>query len=1171
MHHGVLQISASAGSGKTYTLAKRYIMLLLFEQGSDGKLNYRRAAGYHSHILAITFTNQATDEMKLRIVDELYLLATATEQSDFWNDFQRMEQEQQCWADGVLDPQRMRQAAQCALASLLYDYGTFNVSTIDSFFQGILRNFARELDRDYNYEVQIDEDLALRTAIHNFLLSLGAGIRRAGSGQTDVEEWVKQHISQQVDAGKDWNLFRDNGALMSVASMMNNEFFRKHMPQLSDYLTRQDKGTRVPDLSRIKEFKKRLLALIKGYEERYKALGSSMNQLIDQHGVDRGFISGGNKLVNSYMQPENVIARGEQYSEGVAELTEEKLVKNSFKAKYQPPLGFVEAVMQWSHEVIITWHTWQMLAKLPHELGLLGLLNRIDDNVKQYSRETNQLLIADTNDLIARVLDSGVPFVYERVGTWINHFMIDEFQDTSRKQYDNFKPLLYEALSHSGENLCMLIGDAKQSIYRFRNADPSLFRDAIGQDFGATRHGLQQLTLDTNYRSCPAIVEFNNWLFDQLLQLPECAGSSMLRRTYMPNGQLTDFQQHKHKSSPTGMVRVHIMSSDKDTPKECDQVLQLLPDYLNELHQRFGWGQIGILVKKNDDGRDVVKRIMEYNKTADSHRQIAVASDESMLVSASPSVKRIVSLLRFIDLTQYQLPQDTPDNETDASTLRKQVRKQLSKQRLFHVLGLFMQHMAAGDSQDAGLTLEQCFKQATELEQLSLDEQAAAYADELDRLLPDRSTELMSLTNIVEHIIARYIHDTHTTPLETAHLLAFQDCVNDFAQQRSGGTVREFLEYWENKKSKLTVPASTTNDAVTVLTIHKSKGLEFDCVVIPFASWLLEGEVSNMDLKSKIFWVHRQQFLDEGGAAIVAQSGITDDMIPPILPLNKAEVRKLAATGTCLQNFVDHYDQDVLVDNMDKTYVALTRPKQELHIFSYGKGLSEVLQAVLEQGAQSSDPDVKLTKVDQNIYQWGKERDTSLDKPKPGNSNSNSNSNSHTESLAMPPYQVASGTTRLAVRLPEDLTDKQNTGTRLHNLLSRIAYRRDVERAWGFCLNRGIIRTDDNEWPLERIRGIIDRMFDDPRTSDWFADDNRVYNERNLSAGHQSGTTRRPDRVVRRPDGSWIVVDYKFGEKNDAHTQQVKGYMNRLTHMGKTHVSGYVWYVALDEVDPVSL
>ena len=174
--------------------------------------------------------------------------------------------------------------------------------------------------------------------------------------------------------------------------------------------------------------------------------------------------------------------------------------------------------------------------------------------------------------------------------------------------------------------------------------------------------------------------------------------------------------------------------------------------------------------------------------------------------------------------------------------------------------------------------------------------------------------------------------------------------------------------------------------------------------------------------------------------------------------------------------------------------------------------------------------------------------------------------------IDMPPYQVASGASRISVRLPEDLSDKQNTGKRLHNLMSRIAYRRDVDRAWGFCVNRGIISDDDKEWPLHRLRAVIDGMFDDPRTSEWFSDDNRVYNERNLSAGHFATTTKRPDRVVCRPDGTWIVIDYKFGEKDlEKHTEQVRGYMKRLERMGKKPIQGNLWYVALDEIVPVNV
>lgn len=1169
---GLLQISASAGSGKTYTLAKRYIMLLIFTTGSDGLLHLRQQMGYHSHILAITFTNKATAEMKRRIIDELFVLATAPDESDFLRDFKDEDGKKRIFASGALDSNKIQQTARQALASVLYDYGTFNVSTIDSFFQTIMRNFAHELDRDYNYEVQIDTDFALQNAIHGFLLSLGATAGRNTGKLTDVEHWVKDHIRQQVSEGRDWNFFKDDGGLLEYAKLMTMEFFREHMPKLHDYLTREVDGQRVPDFSKVNEFKRRVIELADHYEKYYREdLAARMAQLVKKHDVDCERLYKG-RLVENMMKADNPITRGEVYPKSVDELTEDKLVNNSFTKKYLPPQAFVDEVMAWRSEVVWTYNAWQLLKKLPSDLGLLALINRIDENLKQYSRETNQLLLGDTNDLIARVIESGVPFLYERVGTWINHYMIDEFQDTSRKQYENFRPLLVEALSkNDGENLCMLIGDAKQSIYRFRNADPSLFRDSIAQDFTPEQHGLHQQTLDTNYRSCPAIVEFNNWLFDQLLQLPEWAGMDVLQRTYMPNNDKTDFQQLKHKLEPQGMVVAHLIDNDRSTTTEQQQaVLDRLPQYLLKLHQRFQWGKIGLLVNQRKEGNAIVDSIMEYNKNASPEQQIAIASDESMLISRSPSVRRIVSLLRFIDLTQFRMDEEqaeADDNDKVQSKVldksRIAARNRLREQYLYHVLGIFMERMAADEQQEPGKVLEQCFRQAKLTRELSDSEQSNEFAKKLDELLPDRRTQLMTLTNIVEHLIKRYISVTQESPVETAHLLAFQDCVNDFATLRSGGTVREFLSYWDTRCDKLTVPASASEDAVSVLTIHKAKGLEYDCVVIPFVNWNIKSEGGGFG--RKIFWLDTSTLKGENALPLFnGDSSMPEALIPPLLPLTQTQVVRLAKEGICLQGFVNKYEQDVMVDNVDKTYVAFTRPKQEMHLFVLqGSQIGNLIAPILQAGA--GDPGCGIQQVDEATYQWGEPCDATNDKPQ--------EKVDKTAIIDMPPYRVATGATRIGVRLPEDLTDKQNTGNRLHNLMSRIAYRRDVERAWSFCLNRGIIRAEDREWPLERIRAVIDHMFDDPRTAHWFSDDNHVYNERNLTMGREAANAiKRPDRVIRRPDGTWVVVDYKFGEKDiKKHSSQVQSYMRRLARMGKTPIRGYIWYVALDEVVSVTV
>lgn len=1169
-HTGLLQINASAGSGKTYTLAKRYIELLLFAVGNDGLLHYRPQMGYHSHILAITFTNKATAEMKKRIIDELYLLATNPSASDFFRDFMR---ESSSFAPDVLQVSQVQKAAQQALSALLFDYGAFNVSTIDSFFQSILRNFARELDRDYSYEVQIDESVARSSAIHNFLLSLGTDSTRFQPNgkyvMSDIEKWVQDHIRRQVDIGKSWNFFKDGGVLNNFARMLTRELFRNSMNHLHEYLTRVHEGERISDLGKVRAFQKHIAQLADQYEHAYKALPEDLETLLKRYDVDKDNLWTGRTIYNALKQ-DNKFVLGENALPD--EVTEEK-VNNSFKNGYTPSLEMVKEVLEWGRRVVITWNVWRLFVDLQRDLGMLALLDRIDENVKQYSRETNQLLIADTNDLIERVLRSGVPFIYERVGTWINHFMIDEFQDTSSKQFSNFRPLLEEALSHRTENLCMLIGDAKQAIYRFRNADPSLFREGIAKIFTPQQHGYVNLTLDTNYRSCPAIVRFNNWLFEKILKDSQYASSSLLKQTFMPRGMDEDFQQKLNKKEPLGMVNVTFIDDDKETTdgeakaNAVDKILSHLPEYLLDLHKRFDWGDIGILVNTGSDGRLVVNRIMEHNLTAPHDQQISITSDESMYLSSSPSVKRIISLLQFIDLTQFHYGDSEEQAAEDMAEQERLVSHYLKDQRLYYVLAEFMKSMTEDEHDASGSVLAKCFRDI-ETEQGETEQQLLKhFAAEVRAFLPDSSTELLTLTNIVEHIIAKYFQNTANDTNETAYLLAFQDCVSDFSTKRSGGTVREFLRYWENEGQNITVPSSVSDNSVTVMTIHKSKGLEFQCLVIPFASWSLVNEGgTNQDRLNLLYWVTKEDMATQGLLQLINdKNNFDEELIPPLLPLKKSCVNKLAKMGYCLTQFVDSYQQNVLIDNMDKTYVAFTRPREEMHIFVYGyNDLPNLMRAMMKLGVEeaATNPDVMLQQLDENTYRWGEPRMERASEDKQDD----------VEIVSMPPYRVAAAAQRPQVRLPKDQTDKASNGKRLHNLLSRIAYRRDVERALAFCLNRGIIHVDDKEWPLKRIRAFIDKMFDDPRMIHWFADDNKVYNERNLVFDNEAELElKRPDRVVKRPDGTWLVIDYKFGTPRNKDVEQVREYMQLLHDMGKASVQGHIWYVALEKIVPVQI
>lgn len=1157
-HAGLLVIKASAGSGKTYSLTKLYIeQLLLKPTTPGGLLKLRQRPDYHKHILAITFTNKATDEMKHRIVKELYQLSQDVSKSDYCDYFK-----ERCTPEAF---QGLQKAAGDALNSILMNYSTFMVSTIDSFFQSILRCFARELDRDYNYELQIDEDHAVNTAVHSFLLSLGRERNRTGKhsslvGHT-IEHWVQDFIRNNVEQSRNWRQLL-NKSLPDFARKINSELFRTRLDKIRDFLSRIDEnGQRIADLSHIQQFVKQLVTARKYYDERYRNdFNGALDRLLNSHGIDPDSLSG-NKVLKTFVLA-NKMAEDKDLSNTLIGIDADG-VCGSFKKNQAPSLDVVNKIVQLVGDISHCFCRRSLLDSMIDNLGLLGLLGAIDEKLEDYRKETNSILIADTNELISRLVGDAtrrestmIPFIYERVGTWINHYMIDEFQDTSHKQYDNFLPLLYESLSHGEDNFNMIIGDSKQSIYRFRNADPSLFRDAINKDFA--RFQLDFDNLPTNFRSLPAVVDFNNELFRLLIEHYAPASDTgmvadTVRRTYMPTGHLNDFQQLKHKTEPAGFVRIIPCDKDGDPIDNAETVINDLPTYLLQLHERYHWNQIGILVSRNAEGVDVVSRLLEHNLTAAPHERINVMSDESMLLKNAPTVRRIISMLRFIDLVQYNLHDD---DDIDEQQLKESIgsrasKKRLNDQRISRSLSQFIKLLAqAGkvDATQAGQLLEQSFEAIPSEHNTPLEELLTGYAQELQRLLPDPSTNLLTLVNIVEHILGCIMDQS--TAADTAFLLAFQTCVNKFSASSPGGTVREFLRYWDQHKDKLTVASTAMGDAVTVMTIHKSKGLEFDCVVVPFANWEMD-----QNRNENLYWMP-SEFWNENndGAAILGDvPGVDYDpsLVPPLLPVSKKAITTLYTGEQRFAHFVDEQQSSTLIDNLNKTYVAFTRPREELHIFAFSKpAKGEHERAGQLLGRKAKDiPGMTLTS--QGYYEMGQPRHDrkpikEVDKD--------------VTVIDMPPYYVAPKPSKVNVKLPREISESRREGLRLHGVLSLIEYRSDAPRAIRYGEYHGIIGTGNSQWSVQQVEQQLEQLFTHPDTASWFADENTVYNERPIIFPVEN-EVKRPDRIVRRPDGTLVVIDYKTGTPRKKDYDQVTDYMTRLRQMGHEQVQGFLLYL----------
>ncbi len=1182
----LLVLKASAGSGKTYNLALQYIKHLLFTKEGEGRLVPRRATGdtrilnAHRQLLAITFTNKATDEMKERIVDELYRLSQPGKESKYLKGFVE---------ESGLDEGQVRQLALQALFELMFDYSNFNVSTIDSFFQSILRNFARELNRDYNYDIQLEEDYAVRVAVHKFLLSLG----QQGK-PTQVDQWVKEYQRHMVrgDADKkNWKFFDDGGDLNKLAKQINSELFRSRMGEIRQYLGHTDEEGFHSDFTAIRRFKQAMHDVVERCNDDVatglQRIKDVLQPLADTLWGGRTFHSMLNKDVP------------EPFDEKAWGGVDEKKILNQF-GKNKPDGATVELLVSLIQEHFRACHVAAFFKHIEDNLGLLGLLAMIDLFLEEYRHENNSILIGDTNELIGTVLDSGSDFVYERVGTTIAHFMIDEFQDTSAKQYENFKGLLRESLASGHFN--MLIGDAKQSIYRFRNADPTVFRERVAADFtddiyegdmggGAVTEGPRPSSV--NYRSSREVIEFNNRLFEYVRDV-YCEGNVTVGMTYHDVRQ--GFPNDIDTAKLPGYVRVYfdnysqlkasddlaVVAPATEDDAGGKNVLDVLPHLLLRLHERYEWGRIGILVYKNKEGDKVVDCILNHNKQAPADQQISIISGESLLLNNSPIIRRIIAMLRYIDISRYGTEdEDAADDAvmtTEDDIARRIRRKRLSDQRLYTALNGFIQaisaHAGATPLEHGAMLIESLERTAN----VSSDGQENTADTSLDGLLPPAG-ELTTLVSIIETIIAHFKRGADTADdvdRETAFLYAFQDTVMQFSAQRNGGSVREFLKYWDEKMGTLAVSGATSGDAINIMSIHKAKGLEFDCVILPFADWEIDD-----NSRERNYWMPREVFTDVMAGLGTVSPDCPAEIVPSLLHVDKTATVKLLCDGVLGERasaFVEKQLNDVLIDNLNKTYVAMTRPRTELHIFAEAKAgnVGGLLKDFAVKGGLMT-PVIGA----EGWFETGtfstREDFAALEERKRESSPAGNEDDNPVVRGEITGYTVDDIPMNLQVRMDQFSTPAIKAGLRLHGLLSRIHDRADVERAIDQGIKHGIITDDaDDACGTDSIDAHVRRPIMDGqcRVAAWFDPANVVYSERTITLASDSlwdddGILNlRPDRIVRLPSGELLVIDYKSGERHDKkYCRQVNRYIAQLRLLfPDVPIAGRIWYVTHDVI-----
>ncbi|MCM1377889.1 MAG: UvrD-helicase domain-containing protein [Clostridium sp.] len=1148
---------ASAGSGKTYTLAKTYIRLMITipVKGRHPRLRKDREIGDAlRHILAVTFTNKATDEMKLRIINRLADMATFTKEDlakspkdwpDYLHDIATETHE---------DPMKVVQAARTALNSILFDYSNFSVSTIDSFFQTILRTFAYETDLNDNYQLEINAEATNSAGIDATLEDI------VSNRNPRTRRWLNDLMKEQRNGGTSWNPFQKSDSkkslyniLMKNVEKMESEDFKTNTAALDKYFASPIGKSLYQSYTEIKHNIKDTLT---PYFLKVREVGKQLYESFAQAGMGikeygRGNLesqlkyvaNGSDFMPTKVFNPSTSTNAFKANLKGLATSPKESPFYNEIQALH---IEFNEAYGEWKREFdALKIPLWEVYSEL---LPFVPILHDISENIHEILTSGNTMQISDTNTMLHKIIaEDETPFIYERLGSRINHFLIDEFQDTSRLQWSNFYPLLLESESYNFENL--IIGDAKQSIYRFRNAEPDLIVSEVPGAFPGHHPAGNCDAENTNHRSLRRIVDFNNHFFDFLSK----SLSDNLANLY------SNVRQPASEEDPLGYVEVNFFNS-----KEKDEENSKIPTHFSKagelvrsiLDRGYRQKDIAFLVTANDDGIAIIDSLIQYNsRHEDPSMKIEFISDQSLLISNSRAVKTIISSFRTIgegldSENNSESNEDIPEKENYSE--KKSLRPKSTD--WYKIASRFSYMSTIRPDAQPHEIINQLMNGLSPSEQLA------------EMLKDMQSVTLPSLTEaIIEHSVSQDLRRS-----DAPFLAAFQDCVMAYCESKPSD-IASFLDWWDSYGNSLSIASSEDIEGVRIMTIHKSKGLEFPVVILPNAKM-------NFTYRSNDWsWVEPDKSFPQ------------HNKLPPLLPIIVS--KKLE--GTPHEHLYKEAEAAHKMDKLNLAYVGFTRAVNELYVYAgisfkdnkgkmvpSSKNIGTSLFKFAEDTATiNSEPLLGGNLEDDYVttLTFGSPlqlQDLEYLKSRKSNNNKVKHAEPQKRLRKLEDYHVCRDCAMLTY-VPNDNPpmfddeDPRSEGNIMHEIMSNVIVAEDLDRSLLKMSVRGIV----DPKTLQGIGILLKEAMKREEHRGWFNPGWKVINERDIALNTKEGKryVSRPDRVMVDAEGNAVVIDYKFGHKTEEkrYERQVSNYMRALKKAGYKTITGYLWYVTESKVQEI--
>lgn len=1027
--------NASAGSGKTYTLVRNYLVKVL--SSSD--------LGRFKRILAVTFTNKAVAEMKERILTSLYHFSQPQISKEHQSMFTEIQNELQ------LNQRDLQQKAQKVLHYLLHNYTAFNVQTIDKFTQSVIRTFAFDLNLNSNFEVELDSTSILEHSVDELLNKVGR--------DSDVTKTVLDYMRSNINEDSTWNIKK---SLLEISKIILNENDVPHLKLLEHKTVAHFNALK-------KSLQQKLL------ENKKDIINSARELLLEFENKQISNDFKGNYIPKYFTK---VSLEGKVDFTRTTPVWQKNIETADFYNKNCPE-NIKQVIDQTRPEIISVFSKVQHLGiqneyilrilKNNTQMSLLGNIYKISE---QYKKENNKLLISDFNRLIFDTIkDQPAPFIYERLGEKFKDFFIDEFQDTSVMQWNNLIPLAENAISSEIESIdttgtLTIVGDAKQAIYRwrggkaeqfinmYRNNETTLFPSAIKK----------VENLGTNFRSYSNLIEFNNNFFTYIAS----QFSSPIYNELYKEGNC-----QKTNSKEGGYVQFDFVEGKNAEEKEEAYAKKTFETIMQIVSNKFDYKDISILVRTNKQGVLLANYLNEKN--------IPIISSESLLLQNSNAVQLLINYAKFITNLQD-------------STIRLTFFKSVA---IF--LNLKEKHEFLSVCMISGLDELQHYFKGNNL------------------LLPLSPFKKMPIYEAFEYCIRCF--DLHKNV--DAYVQFFMDFVYEYSNKINLGVI-DFIEYWDSKKEKLSIVSPEEKNAVQILSIHKSKGLEYPVVIYPFA------DTDTQKIRDLNLWMPLGDMSNLFSEAYVSYNKNIFELYNDDTKAKKEEIISLNE-----------------LDNFNVLYVALTRAKEQLYVISNHVKEKTPSKGHFQYYFLEFLSASNFEKRNEITYVFGNPQKISQTKQKTTSIQLESYINSDKRNHGI--TQIIPENT-----LNKDQVERVERGNIFHEVLSKIYDRSYVKEVLQQYSN--IISKED----LNKLKSNIVEIVSHSSFKTIFNNSNQIFNEREFV---HKGKIVIPDRVEFDAFGNVYIIDYKTGEKDIKYVKQIEEYASIFSKLPNKTVKKYIIYM----------